>query len=620
MPKPYPGYVLSALILTLAILGARLESNGLLYFMLAAIIVSLLLVVFDRIPEKQYPFLIFFMGLGLIYQLTLMSNYLVGTDIHYEYYFAVQTFNSGTWDNTIPHSYNSATAISVFLPAMAKLLGIPLVWAFKVIPPLFLAGIPVVTYFIFKREFDPKTAFLSVFFFISIPTMFLELSGLAKQAIGELFLVMTLGLVAYKVFDRRWSRYVLIGLLAVLTAVSHYSMGGTLFCYLLGAVVLLPIGKYVFKMAPGINLKWLTLTVVVFTVISAGFYSWAAQGAPLKDILASAGITSGIVKRPTDVIDPETLMGMPNTPGAGQMGMGDSPLAGSSQYKHWVYPEPAVAVALGADFGEVGAVSKVFRIFQYTTQILVVVGGIAILVHYKRRSLGYLVFLCLSGVLLGMVVFYPGFSPLFNASRFYNLILLFMAPAAIIGGRLVFRSYRLLTIVVLLPYFLFTTGVVFEAVQETDLTSITIPYSHALSADRIDTTGLYTDNDMKVRDWVKAEGAFPVYGDLWGSTALFEVQSNLGAGVNTLMLKGDWYVNGFVYREGADGPDMVPDNSYVYLRERNVDREEITYQAGVGLRRTRSYEDAGFWDVLAGREILYQAGSAVVYGPKETER
>ena len=132
----YLGHVLSATILTLAILGARLESNVLLYTMLAMIIVSLLLVVFDRIPEKQYPVLIFFMGLGLIYQLTLMSNYLVGTDIHYEYYFAVQTYNSGGWDSTIPHSYNSATAISVFLPAMAKLLGIPLVWAFKVIPPL----------------------------------------------------------------------------------------------------------------------------------------------------------------------------------------------------------------------------------------------------------------------------------------------------------------------------------------------------------------------------------------------------------------------------------------------------------------------------------------------------
>ncbi len=615
----YPGYILSAIILTLAVLGARLESNALLYLMLATIIASLLLVVFDRIPERQYPVLIFFMGLGLIYQLTLMSNYLVGTDIHYEYYFAVQTYNSGGWDSTIPHSYNSATAISVFLPAMARLLGIPLVWAFKVIPPLFLAGIPVVTYYIFKREFDPKTAFLSVFFFISIPTMFLELSGLAKQAIAELFLVMCLGLVAYKVFDRRWARYVLIGLLAVLTAVSHYSMGGTLFAYLLGAVVLFPIGKYLFKMDPKINLKWLTLTVVVVTVIGAAFYSWAAQGSPMKDIVASASITSGLVKRPTDVIDPETQVGILHTPGAGQMGMEDTSEGGSSQYEHWVYPEPAVAVALGADFGQVGPVSKVFRIFQYTTQILVVIGGIAILVRYKRRSLGYLVFLCLSGVLLAMVIFYPGFSPLFNATRFYNLILLFMAPAAIIGGKLVFRSYRVLTLVVLIPYFLFTTGVVFEVTQETDLTSITMPYSHALSANRIDTTGLFTDNDVRVRDWVKANGAFPVYGDLWGSAVLFEVQSNIGTEANTLLPDADWYVNSFVYREGATAPKPVPDDSYIYLRERNVDREEITYQAGVGLRRTRSYEDVGFGDVLAGRTILYQAGSAVVYGPRETE-
>lgn len=565
-----------------------MQSNVLLFSMLGVVILALLLVVFDKVAEKQYPVLIFFLSLGLIYQLTLMTNHIAGTDIHYEYYFALQTYNNGYWDHTIGHSYNSAISISVFVPVVAKLLHIPLAWSFKVIPPLFLAGVPVVTYYIFRKEFDSKTAFLSVFFFISIPTMFLELSGLAKQAIGELFLISCLGLVVYNAFNKRRVRYTLICILGMLTAVSHYSMGGTLFCYLLGAIVLLPIGRYLFRIKSDISLKYAGIAITVFAVFSLIYYGWAAQGAPLRDIAGSMGITTRAAAR----------------------------IAGSSQYTHWNYPEPAVALALGADFFNVDVAAQVFRVFQYATQILIIVGCISMLIHYKRRSLGYLVFLGLSGVILGLVIFYPGFSPMFNASRFYNLILLFMAPTAVLGGKLVFRNYKILAIVVLIPYFLLTTGAVFEVSGIKDLTVITVPYSHALSAHRTDSTGLYTDNDIKARDWVKANNKFPVYGDMWGSTLLFEVQSNLG-GVNMLLETDKWYVNCFVFRAGENEPDAVSDDAYIFLRERNTENREITYQTGVGLRKIRSYEDTGFDKVLEGRPTLYQAGNAIVYGQKE---
>lgn len=601
--KKYTGHILTGTILVLGIVGARMQSNLLLFGMLGIIIIALLLAMFDKIDEKQYPVLLFGIGLGLIYQVSLMTNHLVGTDIHYEYYFARLTYLNGSWDSTIGHSYNSAVSISVFIPMMARLLHMPLEWAFKIIPPLFLAGVPVVMFYIFRKEFDTKTAFLSVFFFISVPTMFLELSGLAKQAIGELFLISCLGLIVYNVFKREWARYVLIGLFAVLTALSHYSMGGTLFCYLLGAVILFPIGKYVFKRVPNINLKYLTLVLVIFTGVSALFYGWSAQGAPLHDVLASAGITSGIIPDPAET---EIGTGLP--------GMSDSADPGSSQYKHWVYPEPAVAVAMGADFSGSSPVAKVFRIFQYATQFLIIVGCIVLLVQYKRHSLGYIVFLVLSGMILTMVVFLPGFSPLFNASRFYNLILLFMAPAAIIGGKLILRNYRVLTIVILIPYFLFTSGAVFELVKINDLTVITLPYSHSLSAARLDSTALFTDNDIAARDWVENNHKFPIYGDMWGATSMFEVRSNLSAQVNVMLEVPFVYV--LVFREDALAPDPIPDNCYILLRERNTEKQEITYQVGVGLRKTLGYDEVGFREVISGRPILFQAGNAIVYGMK----
>lgn len=594
--RRFAGYELAGLILTLGVLGARLQSNLLLFAMLAGIVVAVVLVTFDKISEKQYPLLIYFMTLGLIYQMTLMSNYIVGTDIHYEYYYALQTYNNGFWDYTIPHSYNAAVSISVFLPTMARLLHIPLVWSFKVIPPLFLSGVPVVAYFIFKREFGAKAAFLSTFFFISVPTMFLELSGLAKQAIGELFLILCLGLVAYDAFKLRWKRYLLIGLFGGLTVVSHYTMGGTLFCYLLGAIALLLTGKFIFRLKPNIHIGYLSVTVVTIAVFGILFYGWAAQGTALHGITDTAvaqvdGTTATTATTPTTPIEPSSDLATQQLRDA----------------RHWITPDPAISMAIGLDFRQVGPLAKLFRIFQYATEFLVVVGLLAILVRHKRYSLGYLVLVLLSGILLTMTVFLPGFAPTLNASRFYNLVLLFAAPAIVVGGKLVFRNYKVLAIGLLAPYFIFTSGAVFELSGAKDISTPTIPYSHALSAYRTDSTALYTPNDILARDWVATNAAFPVYGDLWGAIAVTEVHTTLGYPLS---------VGTFAYIGSEGKPRPVPDDCYIILRERNTEKQELTYHYGAGLRRTVSYAGAGFYDVLQGRDVLYRAGDALVYSPK----
>ena len=618
----YIGYILSVVIIALGIIGARLQNNIPLYMMLATIIAALLLVVFNKVNEKQYPFLVFGITLGLVYQVTLLSNYLIGTDIHYEYYFALQTYENMSWNYAIPHSYNAAVSISVFIPIMARILHIPLEWAFKLIPPLFISCVPVVAYHIFKKEFDTKTAFLSVFFFISVPTMFLELSGLAKQAIAELFLVLCFWAVAYDTFKAKWKRYALVITMGILTVLLHYSMGSILFYSLIGVIMAMAIGKYIFKMKSNIKLWAMLLCAVAVIGFGCLYYGWAADGAAFKDIKGSISIE---VSRIDDIITEVPVTTTPaTTPIPGTtipatipitttpiMVMPTStvtfvPSIDSPTYKkHWQYPEAAIAIALGADFMQVDAMSKVYRVFQYITEILIVIGCISIAWNYKKHSLGYMAFLATFTVLLVLVVVYPGFSPILNASRFYNIILLFLSPAAIIGGKLLFRNYKILTIFVLIPYFIFTSGAVYELTKVNDVYRITVPYSHALSALRTDSTGVFTENDIKVRNWIKENDKFPVYGDMWGSTAIFEVQTNLYTQDKVFY---------FIFPESEEYPRPVQDDVYIFLRERNTEKRELTFYTGVGLRRTITYEQAGFDKELAGREIIYQSGNAIVYG------
>ena len=514
-------------------------------------------------------------------------------------------------------SYNSSASISVFLPFLARFLGIPLEWAFKVVPPLFLAGIPTITYFIFRKEFGTKVAFLSAFFFVSIPTVLVELSGNARQSIGEFFLVACLWLIVSHAIERKSSRYPLMALFALLTMVSHYTMGGVLWGYLIGSVVLLLAGKYILKLKPHVHIGLLSLVVITTITLGLLYYGWADRGAALSDIKASVSfqINRVLSNEPITVAPPDT----PDTSAAGRPTMSVPPASivgsgGGVGAAHWLLDDPMLALATGGDFFITTLAGKVFRLFQYLTQLLIILGVIVILKNYRKHSPEYLVLVVMGNVILALTLFYPGMSTILNATRFYNLALLFMAPAVIVGGKLLLRNYKVLTIGVLIPYFLFTSGAVFELTKTTDLSKVTIPYTHALSAIRADTAPVLTDNDITARNWIKANNAFPVHGDMGATTAVFSVQSNMGWEVNRLLDK--WLISWFVYRPAKDALDPVPDDAYIFLRERNVEKEELTHQIGVGLRWIQSYEDAKFWDLLAGRPIVFRVGNAIVYGPK----
>ena len=637
MVTKHKGYILSAITLTLSVLGARLQENIFLYAMLAVIVLSVVLVCWDKVNPKQYPVLIFFMCLGLVYQTTLLSDHLIGTDIHYEYQFALRTFSSGYWDYTLGHSYNSSTSISVFLPFLARFLHIPLDWAFKVVPPLFLAGIPTVTYFIFKKEFNTKVAFITAFFFVSVPTVLVELPGNARQSIGEFFLVLSLFLIISNVIKKKLVRYPLMGLFAILTMLAHYSMGGILWAYMFGAVVLLLAAKYLLKLKPTVHLGLLFLTFAIIVPLGLLFYGWADRGAALNDITSVVSFqvsritedkpivvttTDELNVPPSRPITPDTSRPpSPDASAAGRPTQSEPPIplwgsGGAVDATTWLLQvDPMLAFATGGDFFISSPIGKLFRLFQYMTQLLIILGVIVILKNFRKHSPEYLALCFLGVVMMALVMFYPGMSTLLNATRFYNLALLFMAPAIVVGGKLLLRNYKVLVIGVLIPYFVFTSGAMFELTKSTNISTIEIPYTHALSAIRMDTAPVLTHSDIIVRDWVKANDKFPIYGDVGGTNALLAVQSNLGLDVNKLLDK--WLVTWFVFRKGRLDP--VPDDYYIMLRERNVEREELTHQIGVGLRRIQSYDEAGFYKILENRPIIFQSGNARVYGFKVNE-
>ena len=192
------------------------------------------------------------------------------------------------------------------------------------------------------------------------------------------------------------------------------------------------------------------------------------------------------------------------------------------------------------------------------------------------------------------------------------MALLFLAPALVVGGKCLLRNYKILVLVIMIPYFIFTSGVVFEATKCTNIDSVYIPYSHALSASRVDSTGLYTSADVEVRDWIVDNGISAyTRSDLWAGILINEKVGNYAH-------TGAVYPYFLYNSKGRGDIDDTPDEFYIFLRERNTIREELTINilGRVGTRNIESYDAVNFDEVLAGRSIVYQVGNAMVYGPR----
>src|SRR4030043_479177 len=102
--------------------------------------------------------MIVMIALSLFYQTTLISSYLVGSDIHLEYYFAKMVTQNGYWDASIPSTINSCLSIVMLVPVYSLLLNMDIVWLFKILYPLFFCLTPLALYRIFRLQMSSRYA------------------------------------------------------------------------------------------------------------------------------------------------------------------------------------------------------------------------------------------------------------------------------------------------------------------------------------------------------------------------------------------------------------------------------------------------------------------------------
>jgi uncharacterized membrane protein len=125
--------------------------------------------------------------------------------------------------------------------------------------------------------------------------------------------------------------------------------------------------------------------------------------------------------------------------------------------------------------GSTSVWNLISRYLFYITEFFILVGFVDLVIKRKRNLLdrGYDVLVLLNMALLGMTIIVPHLADSLNMSRFYHIQLFFLAPLCVLGGETFLRSISMkkidgkilsaiLVFGVIIPFFLFQTGFVYE--------------------------------------------------------------------------------------------------------------------------------------------------------------
>ena len=146
---------------------------------------------------------------------------------------------------------------------------------------------------------------------------------------------------------------------------------------------------------------------------------------------------------------------------------------------------------------------------------------------------------------------------------------------------------------ILIIYFLFTSGFIFEATKSESTEKLDLPFSYGLSAERTGIIGVATQDDLNCLNWINEnwDGKSHVIGDY-----------------NSYCLIQSWVTNYFSLSNNLRYGTLValPKDCYIFISSWNGENQKYIEPSGVGLRWQFPLPEIK-------QPIAYQSGKALVY-------
>jgi uncharacterized membrane protein len=394
-----------------------------------------------------YVVAVFVIALSLLFHSSFISHYIVpfGSDVPVEYAVSKSTLHNGLWSaNPVGDPYYSrlATMLSItILPTFySSVLNMDLTLLFKILFPMVLALVPLCLYALWKQTIGKKYAFAAAFLLIAQQTFFTEMLGVGRQIVAELFFALLLLVIFHKEI-KPYAKAVLFVMFSFGLVVSHYAISEIFLVFIIAVFT----SSIIFKT---INKRITFFYVISFAVIMLSWYIFAPGSAVINAIV---GDSNYVISEFGSFLNPASR---------GQtvllaVGIGSSPTIWNS----------------------------VGRIFVYATELLIVIGSIALLTKKVRSNFqsDYLKFTVFGLALLVGLILVPGLANTLNITRFYQILLFVLAPLFVLGvdfiATLIGKHKKvlvsILVVLILVPYFLFQTGFIYE-VTKSDSWSISL--------------------------------------------------------------------------------------------------------------------------------------------------
>ncbi len=188
---------LSVLLVIVSSLGSILMTQyndnrvNLMFWVLVAFTVVILVAKKGHTTQTKL-IMLFALSLSALLNLTLISNFLTGWDIFYEYNIANATMAQGSWNFGLGSNVNSMLSIAVLAPAVSWVGNLDSLWTLKLVFPILFSLVPVCIFLLASRLVDENTGIIGALLFIFIQGFLFEMPGIARQEIAELFLILIL--------------------------------------------------------------------------------------------------------------------------------------------------------------------------------------------------------------------------------------------------------------------------------------------------------------------------------------------------------------------------------------------------------------------------------------------
>jgi uncharacterized membrane protein len=569
------GALFLVLLPALSIIGTTwvnlFHSNAVLLLMLLVVLVVVAVGLgTDYFPPKLYPLAAVAIAVSLLLHSSLISNYIVsfGSDVPGEFFVFRATEVDAFWSSTSPRfldlrhgRLNAMLSITILPTIYSALLGLESAWIFKMLYPVIFSIVPLGLYVIWQRHVGKKYAFVSVFVFVAQQTFYSEIIGLNRQMIAELFFVLLL-FVAFTRKIRFGARMVLFFLFSFGLITSHYGLA-EIFLFLIAAA-------WVFLMLMKAPRNRVTAGMILFFFVL--MFSWY--------IYTSASS----VFQSTLMFGDEVY---------GQLGDFLNPAARGTIVLRGLGLESAPTI-----------LNTISRLFAYAIQLLIVIGFVGLAL--KRVSFRYekenLIFTSIAIVILFALLLVPGLADTLRMTRFYHILLFFLAPLAVMGTTLFVKEILkrkgdflvpVLMLIILVPYFLFQTSFIY-AVTGSDSWSI------PLSKDQMSAFRLY--GRLGYTDAFGAFGASWISENVIAEARFIQIYGDIFSRANELRSYGMVHVN---YVEVLSNVTSVVNGGVVYTSPLNVLGGVV-----VGDRHTWNTTDLRFLDDL---NRIYSNGASEIY-------